>query len=100
MITVKLFCKDGKVTGVFTSGHSGMAESGSDLLCAAVSTLVQTAYLAISDIYGKVDYTKKDGHFKFDVPGDHDAQVIIRAMQVGLQDLSSGYPQNLKLEEA
>lgn len=100
MITVKLFRKDGKVTGVMASGHSGIAESGSDVLCAAVSTLVQTAYLAISDICGKVGYTKEDGHFRFDVPVVHDAQVIIRAMQVGLQDLSSGYPQNLKLEEA
>ena len=100
MITVTLVRKDGKVTGVMTSGHSGIAESGSDILCAAVSTLVQTAYLAISDIYGKVNYTKRDGFFEFDVPDGHDAQVIIRAMQVGLQDLSSGYPQNLKLEEA
>ncbi|MCH5155828.1 MAG: ribosomal-processing cysteine protease Prp [Clostridiales bacterium] len=100
MITVRLFRKSGTVTGVKTSGHSGLAESGSDVLCAAVSTLVQTAYLAISDIYGKVDYKKQDGHFEFSVPEGHDAQVIIRAMQVGLQDLSSGYPQNLKLEEA
>ena len=100
MITVRLFRKDGKVTGVKTTGHSGRAKSGSDVLCAAVSTLVQTAYLAISDIYGKVDYKKTDGHFEFEVPTEHDAQVIVRAMQVGLQDLSSGYPQNLKLEEA
>ena len=100
MITVKLIRKDGNVIGVKTSGHSGIAESGCDLLCAAVSTLVQTAYLAISDICGKVNYKKNDGLFEFDVPCNHDAQVIIRAMQVGLQDLSSGYPQNLKLEES
>ena len=100
MITVKLFKTDGKVTGVKSFGHSGLAESGNDILCAAVSTLVQTAYLAISDIYGKVDYKKGDGLFEFNVPQGHDAEVIIRAMYLGLQDLSSGYPQNLKLEEA
>ena len=100
MITVKLFGKNGKITGVRSSGHSGLAESGNDILCAAVSTLVQTAYLAISDIYGKVDYKKGDGLFEFNVPEGHDAEVIIRAMYLGLQDLSSGYPQNLKLEEA
>ena len=100
MITVKLFKTDGKITGVKSSGHSGLAESGNDVLCAAVSTLVQTAYLAISDIYGKADYKKGDGLFEFSVPQGHDAEVIIRAMCLGLQDLSSGYPQNLKLEEA
>lgn len=100
MITVKLFVKDGKVIGVRSSGHSGLGNSGNDILCAAVSTLVQTAYLAISDIYGEVAYQKCDGFFEFNVPEGHDAEVIIRAMQVGLQDLSSGYPQNLKLEEA
>ena len=100
MITVTLIRRDGTIAGVKTSGHSGISESGSDILCAAVSALVQTAYLALSDIYGKINFVRRDGQFEFDVPEDHDAQVIVRAMQVGLQDLSSGYPHNLKLEEA
>lgn len=100
MITVKLFGKNGNIVGVRSSGHSGLAQSGNDILCAAVSTLVQTAYLAISDIHGDIAYKKGDGLFEFNVPEGHDAQVIIRAMYLGLQDLSSGYPQNLKLEEA
>ena len=100
MITVTLIRKDGKVTGVRSSGHSGLAKSGNDILCAAVSALIQTAYLAVSDVSGKTDYPKRDGFFEFSVPTDHDAQVIVRAMQLGLQDLSGGYPQNLKLEEA
>jgi len=82
----------------------GKSERGNDILCAAVSTLVQTAYLAISDIAGEVKYTrdKKSAKFEFEVPDgehNHDADVILRAMRIGLQDLSSGYPQNLKLEE-
>ncbi len=105
MITVTLFKQNGSVIGVRASGHSGLAESGNDVLCAAVSALVQTAYLAISDINGKLDYKRDDssGYFEFEVPfgkDRHDTDVIIRAMCVGLMDLSSGYPQNLKLEEA
>lgn len=105
MITVTLFKQNGSVVRVKASGHSGLAESGSDVLCAAVSTLVQTAYLAISDIVGKLDHKRDDekGYFEFEVPfgnARHDIEVIIRAMCVGLSDLSSGYPQNLKLEEA
>ncbi len=104
MITVTLFNRNGRITGVRAVGHSDLAESGNDILCAAVSTLVQTAYLAISDIVGEVKYTrdKKSAKFEFEVPDgehNHDADVILRAMRIGLQDLSSGYPQNLKLEE-
>lgn len=102
MIEVSLFKANGRVTRVRTSGHSGLAESGRDLLCAAVSALVQTAYLALVDIYGDVRCDRADGFFEFDVPdrGDvHDADVIINAMRVGIKDLASGYPQNLKLEE-
>ena len=100
MIKVKLFRTDGTITGVRCQGHSGIADSGNDVLCAAVSALIQTAYLAISDFYGKTSYTRRDGFFEFSVPKGHDADVIIRAMCLGLQDLSSGYPHNLKLEEA
>lgn len=106
MITVTLFRVDGSVTRVTAEGHSGLAESGSDVLCAAVSALVQTAYLAISDIsHGKAEFKRDDerAYFEFTVPklaDRHDADVILRAMCLGLQDLSSGFPQNLKLEDA
>lgn len=105
MITVTLFKKDGCVVRVCAVGHSGLGEAGSDVLCAAVSTLVQTAYLAVVDIAGEVGYRSdaKRGYFDFSVPNvadRHDIDVVLRAMYIGLKDLSSGYPQNLKLEEA
>ncbi len=104
MITVKLSHTDGVVTKVSASGHSGYAKSGGDVVCAAVSTLVQTAYLAIADVVGDIRYERDAarGYFEFEIPslGDrHDADVILRAMVVGLKDLSSGYPQYIKLEE-
>ncbi|MBD5131563.1 MAG: ribosomal-processing cysteine protease Prp [Clostridiales bacterium] len=105
MITVTLFRESGSVVKVRASGHSGLGEHGQDILCAAVSTLVQTAYLAIADITSELRFKRDDktGLFEFDVPqvqDKHDIDVIIRAMCVGLRDLVSGYPQNLKLEEA
>lgn len=100
MIKVRLLKRDGRIACVSASGHSGLASSGNDVVCAAVSTLIQTAYLAISDVYGNVPYKQNDGFFEFNVPEGHDADVIIRAMQVGLQDLHGGYPHNIKLEEA
>lgn len=105
MINVTLFKENGKVVRVRALGHSGLADHGSDILCAAVSAVVQTAYLAIYDIEKSVEYTsdEEQGLFEFAIPykaDRHDIDVIIRAMYLGLKDLSSGYPQNLNLEEA
>ncbi len=95
--------KNGKIVKVKAKGHSGLSEHGSDILCAAVSALVQTAYLALLE-KGFCKTYKKDvdtGTFEFDIidaDDRHDADVILRALAVGLEDLHSGYPQNLKTE--
>ena len=98
MISVKLFNRNGKVVKVSADGHSGYGEHGSDVVCAAVSAIVQTAYLAIKDAGGD----SERGLFEFTV-GDanrHDCDVILRAMAVGLHDMAEGFPQNIKLEES
>ena len=104
MISVTLFKSNGKIVKVSAKGHSGLGAHGNDIVCAAVSTLVQTAYLAIKDAGGDTAYTRdsESGAFEFTVGNDnrHDCDVILRAMTVGLKDLTSGYPQNIKLEES
>ncbi len=105
MIEVKLFRNSvGHIVRVRASGHSGLSERGTDTLCAAVSALVQTAYLAIKDIGGNVAYSRdsESALFEFELGADekrYDEDVILRAMSVGLKDLESGFPQNLKTEE-
>lgn len=105
MITVSFFNKNGKVFKVSTKGHSGLAESGNDILCAAVSALVQTAYLGIARFDGDVEYkrSENDALFEFTAKGDtpykRETEVILETLRVGLTDLSCGYPHNLKLEE-
>lgn len=49
MITVKLVSQNGKFSGFDVSGHSGYAESGSDIVCAAVSSAVGLCETIISD---------------------------------------------------
>ena len=101
MTRVSFLYENGAITRVRADGHSGY-DDGNDIVCAAVSTLVQTAYLALKDIGVKTEYIRDDGRFEFSVECSkdmrHDADVILRAMTVGLRDLHSGYPQNIKLE--
>ena len=105
MITISFLKENGKIVKVSAHGHSGLASRGEDILCAAASALIQTAYLAVDDLIGNVGYKRNDdkGEFEFEVPKDcalrHDVDVILRALTIGLKDLQSGYPQNIKLEE-
>lgn len=98
MIKILFFDCDGRTVCVRAQGHSGYADSGSDIVCAAVSTLVQTAYLAIKDMGAPVEFERneKAALFEFRITEetnlDHDIQVVLRALRVGAEDLRSGYP--------
>ena len=41
MTTVTFHTKDGRITGFDAEGHSGYAEAGADIVCAAVTSAVQ-----------------------------------------------------------
>ncbi len=105
MITVTFFKRDEKTVRVTASGHSGLAKHGNDVLCAAASALIQTAYLAIAELSSQVRFERdtESGYFSFTVgevgSARHDIDVIIRALAVGLGDLQSGYPQNIEIKE-
>ena len=52
-MTVIQVCRhNGFPAGVSASGHSGYAESGEDIVCAAVSVLIQTLYIGVVDVLG------------------------------------------------
>lgn len=104
MTVISFFERDGMTSGVRARGHSGYAESGRDIVCAAASALVQTAYLAIEDLGAKVAFERDDDNafFEFrverDARCDHDVQVILRALRVGVNDLRDGYPEYVRTE--
>ena len=52
MTKVEIFNHDGRINGFSVSGHSGYAQEGSDIVCAAVSSTVQFAECTINDVLG------------------------------------------------
>ena len=52
MTTVKLIKSDGNIVGFDVSGHSGYAESGSDIVCAAISSSVSLVETILNDSFG------------------------------------------------
>ncbi|MDD3213777.1 MAG: ribosomal-processing cysteine protease Prp [Eubacteriales bacterium] len=86
-------------------GHAGKAEAGENIVCAAVSILMQTCVNAIEQIAGLtptliVDEAK--ALIAVELPGSEgskarDAQIILRTTLLGLSDISHEYPRQVTL---
>ena len=50
MTRVTLYYSGGTLTGIESRGHSGFGWSGNDVICAAVSVLMQALVLGLEDI--------------------------------------------------
>lgn len=53
MTVIEVYRRGGVPTGLRVYGHSGRAESGADVVCAAVSVLVQTLHIGLADVLGR-----------------------------------------------
>ncbi len=51
MTTVSLIKVDGNIVGFDVSGHSGYAESGSDIVCAAITSAVSLTETILNDSF-------------------------------------------------
>ena len=105
MITAILYRENGRYTGYRASGHSGYAEAGSDIICAAVSILGCTCVNAMEKLLGVVAtvHHHHDGLLSFDLPetaGEQAAgtQLLIGALHQGLTDLQEAYPKYVRFE--
>ena len=101
MIRVTLYRCEGCRTGYRAEGHSGYAEEGSDIVCAAVSVLGATCVNSLESVCGIVPVIteNRDGLLAFHVndPSEHDAQVLLGALKQGLTDIEEQFPANLKI---
>ena len=107
MTTVTLYEKEGKVVSFKVEGHAGAAQSGKDIVCAAISALTQTAILGLIQVAGiKVSYHRDDykGRLWAELPEEltpeqrRDADIILGTMADGLKDIATGYPKYIKTE--
>ena len=52
MTTVTVFSEEERLTGFEVKGHSGYAEAGADIVCAAVTSAVRLVECALNDVLG------------------------------------------------
>ena len=69
------------------SGHSGYAEAGSDIICAAVSALVTMAEATINDVCGakaKVRVKNEEARVTLTLPASCDEEDTVQAVLAGM----------------
>ena len=106
MTAITVFLKDGKPIGFDAHGHTGYAECGEDIVCAAVSAITQTAAMGVSELVRcPAALEIKDGGLYLmlekTVKGSklQQAELILGTMLLGLRSVEQDYSDYLKLTE-
>ncbi len=101
MILAKVFSSGKKLVGFEISGHSGYANEGSDIICAAVSSCAYMVVNTVTDIYHiGADIELHDGFLKFLVPSSkaEELQKLFSGFELHLKALAEEYKSFLKVE--
>lgn len=107
MTIVKITKKQGHIAVVECDGHTNYGEYGEDIVCSALSSVVQTAALGLMSVAGINIELKRDaekGYLLMTIPDDLteiqtiQADAILETMLCGISDLYQGFSDFIELE--
>ena len=106
MTKCEFFTQDDRITGFSISGHSGYAEAGQDIVCAAISAVVNMAETTINDVCGakaKVRVKDEQARITLTLPTSCDEEEAVQAVLSGLMltliNLREDYPDYIEVLE-
>ena len=106
MTRCEFFTEGDRITGFSISGHSGYAEAGQDIVCAAISAVVTMAEATINDVCGakaKVRVGENEARITLKLPKTCDeeetVQAVLAGMMVTLINLQEDYSDFIEVLE-
>ena len=108
MTTVTFLTEESRIVGFEVSGHSGYADAGEDIVCAAVTSAIRLVECTVNDVMGlcaSVKVREKDAKISFRLPGGLSApaestcQNLLTGLMVYLTQLHDEYPENIEVME-
>ena len=99
MIRIEFFKKGDVLTGFECKGHTGLADSGEDVVCAFVSSACYLTANTITDVI-KLDARSNsaDGYMTLQIKSSPEkAQDILNGLVLHLTELEKDYPKNIKV---
>ena len=99
--------EDDRITGFSVSGHSGYAEAGQDIICAAISAVVTMAEATINDVCGaKAKVRIKEGDdnrvtlmLPVSCDEEESVQAVLAGMMLTLIGMRDDYPDFIEVLE-
>ena len=106
MTKCEFYTEDDRITGFSISGHSGYAEAGQDIICAAISAIVTMAEATINDVCGakaKVRVKEEDARITLTLPTacdeEESVQAVLAGMLLTLCSMRDDYPDFIEVLE-
>ena len=106
MTRCEFFTEGDRINGFSISGHSGYAEAGSDIVCAAISAVVTMAEATINEVCGakaKVRVKDEQARITLTLPVSCDeeesVQAVLAGMMIYLCGLRDEYPDYIEVLE-
>ena len=108
MTTVTFHMEGERIVGFTVQGHSGYADEGSDIICAAVTSAVRLTECAINDVLGLeagVKVNDRDASITLKLPrnltgeADQVCQTLLAALMVYFVQLREEYPEHINVME-
>lgn len=101
MIRIAFFSSGEKLTGFHITGHSDYAASGSDIICAAVSSAAYMTANTVTDVLGlnpQLEVDDGDMLLKFKSITDADKSAdLLSGFRLHIEGLHEQYPDYLKV---
>ena len=108
MTTVVFRMEDDRITGFEARGHSGYAEAGEDIVCAAVTSAVRLVECTVNDVMGlraAVKVHEAAAAISLRLPGglepttESTCQSLMTGLMVYFAQLHDEYPDNIEVLE-
>ena len=104
MTSISVYRRSKLPVGIKVEGHSGYAESGADIVCAAISVLVQSLYIGLTEYVHVIPDTKvkEDGAFieiHWQNNNSRELNVLVETIIKALYETSRSYQNYVKFVE-
>lgn len=103
MTTIRFYRGHGRLTGFSCQGHSGYAEAGEDIVCAAITSALRLAECTINDVLQAKAPVDVDGNTATITltlsEYSHGTQAVLEGLLLYLRELSKENPNHLTVLE-
>ena len=108
MTTVTFRMEGDRITGFDSQGHSGYADAGEDIVCAAITSAIRLVEATINDVLGlaaSVKVREEDTFISLRLPGslgptaESTCQSLLTGLMLYFAELHDEYPDNIEVLE-